>query len=140
MAAAVVTGLLVDLDHLVEYYWWFVKEDRSRVLYFLHSYELMAPALLAGYLSGWDPMILGVSMAFIGHLITDQIANPVRPFTYFFTYRALKRFKRNEIVDVPWPELERDFLSSSMAKKVLRVLNASLDGPESREPRDRPPT
>lgn len=138
--AALATGVLVDLDHLLEYYRWFVKEDHSRVVYFLHSYELVVPALLAGYLSGWDPLILGVSMAFIGHLLTDQIANPVQPFAYFFTYRALKRFKRNDIVDIAWPDLERDFLGSSMARKALRVLNPNLKTPEARESQQRPPT
>ena len=137
--AALATGVLVDLDHLVEYYWWFVKEDHSRILYFLHSYELVVPALLAGYLSDWDPIVLGVSTAFIGHLITDQIANPVQPFTYFFTYRALKRFRRNDIVDLSWQDLERDFLGSSMARRVLRVLNPNLKTSEASGSRRRPP-
>ena len=72
MVAATLTGARVDLDHLVEYYLWFVKEDNSRVFYFLHSYELLVPCILAGYLSGGDPVVLGCSLAFLGHLITDS--------------------------------------------------------------------
>ena len=86
MIAATLTGAMVDLDHLLEYYLWFVKDDNSRVFFFLHSYELLVPCILAGYLSGWDPVVLGSSLAFLGHLITDQLANPVHPLAYFFTY------------------------------------------------------
>ena len=128
--AALATGVLVDLDHLLEYYRWFVKEDHSRVVYFLHSYELVVPALLAGYLSGWDPLILGVSMAFIGHLLTDQIANPVQPFTYFFTYRALKRFRRRALVNAEWDELRREFLGIPITRKILSFFNKNLRDPK----------
>ena len=93
--ASFLTGALIDLDHLVEYYWWFVREDNRRVWFFLHSYELVPPAFLAGYLSGWDPVVLGASLAFLGHLLSDQLANPVSPMTYFFTYRAIKGFSPN---------------------------------------------
>jgi hypothetical protein len=138
MVAAVITGLMVDVDHLLEYYWWFVKEDHSRVWYLLHSYELVVPAFLAGYLSGWDPMVLGVSLAFLGHLITDQLANPVAPLTYFFTYRALKRFRRRDIVRTEWEELEREFLRTPAARTILGALNPRLkarnSSPDAREP------
>ena len=126
MVAAFVTGVMVDIDHLVEYYYWFVKEDHSRTWFFLHSYELVVPAFLAGYLSGWDPAVLGVSAAFLGHLITDQLANPVRPFAYFFTFRAMKRFRREELVDVEWHQLEREFLAPPMARVILGALNPRL--------------
>lgn len=124
--AATVTGVMIDLDHLVEYYWWFIKEDNSKVFYFLHSYELVVPAFLAGYLSGWDPVVLGVSVAFTGHLITDQLVNPVRPLTYFFTYRALNRFRRSAMINVEWDELQREFLRQTLARRVLSIFNPKI--------------
>ena len=96
--AAFLTGVLIDLDHLVEYYSWFVREERSKVWFFLHSYELAVPAFLAGYMSGWDPVVLGVSAGFLGHVLTDQVVNPMRPLAYFFTYRAIKGFRRSELL------------------------------------------
>ena len=132
MASAFVAGVFIDLDHLVEYYWWFIKEDRSRVLYFLHSYELLVPAFLSGYLSGWNPVVLGASMAFLGHLMTDQIVNPVVPFGYFFTYRAMKRFRRDSIVNVRWPELEEEFLRIPVSRRVLSIFNPKLKQTKSR--------
>jgi len=126
MVSAVLTGVLIDLDHLIEYYRWFVKEDNSRVYFFLHSYELVVPAFLAGYLSGWDPVILGVSSAFLGHLLSDQLANPVAPLAYFFTYRAMKGFRRREIIDVEWEALQREFLRVPVTRAVLGVFNPRL--------------
>ena len=32
MLAAALSGVLIDLDHLLEYYRWFVKNDHSRVM------------------------------------------------------------------------------------------------------------
>ena len=123
MASAFFTGVFIDIDHLVEYYWWFVKEDNSRIIYFFHSYELLVPAFLAGYFSGWDPVVLGASIAFLGHLLTDQIANPVGPFGYFFTYRAMKKFQRRSIVNLEWPELQEDFLRLPIARRVISMFN-----------------
>ena len=34
MVAGFLTGVFIDLDHLVEYYRWFVKGDNSRVWFF----------------------------------------------------------------------------------------------------------
>ena len=48
MLAATATGIAVDLDHLLEYYLWFIKGDNSRVFYFLHSYELLVPVHTGG--------------------------------------------------------------------------------------------
>ena len=127
LVAAFVTGVMIDIDHLVEYYWWFVKEDQSKAWLFLHSYELVVPAFLAGYFSGWDPVVLGISLAFLGHLLTDQVANPVGPFAYFFTYRAMNGFRRRKYVHVEWEELREEFLRPAIVRAVLRVLNPRLN-------------
>ena len=126
LVAAFITGVMIDIDHLVEYYNWFIREDDTRLYYFLHSYELLAPAFLAGYMSGWDPIVLGVSFAFLGHLIADQLANPVTPLTYFITYRAMKGFRRREIIKVDWDTLERDFLHVPITRTLLGIFNPRL--------------
>ena len=126
MLAATLTGVLIDLDHLLEYYRWFIKEDHTRVWLFLHSYELVVPAFLAGYLSGWDPVVLGVSFAFLGHLLTDQLTNPVGPLAYFFTYRGMKGFQLHEIVNSDWETIERVYLRMPMARTILGIFNPKL--------------
>ena len=126
MVAASLTGVLIDLDHLVEYYRWFIKEDNTKLWFFLHSYELLVPLFLGSYFSGWDPVVMGVSFAFLGHLLTGQLANPVGPFTYFFTYRVMKGFRRQEIVRVPWDDLRADLLRTTIVRTVLGIFNPRL--------------
>ena len=126
MVASVLTGTMIDLDHLVEYYRLFVKEDRTRVYYFLHSYELLVPVFLSGYLSGWDPVVMGAAFAFLGHLLTDQLANPVSPLAYFFTYRVMKGFRREAIVKVEWEDLRKDFLSMPATRTILGFFNSKI--------------
>ena len=122
MLAATATGVAIDIDHLLEYYLWFVKGDNSRVFYLLHSYELLVPWILAGILSGGNPVVIGVSAAFLGHLVTDQIANPMHPLAYFFTFRVINGFNRAKLVRQPWDELRADFLKVYGAKAALRRL------------------
>ena len=126
LVASFLTGVMIDLDHLVEYYRWFVKEDNTRVFFFFHSYELLVPSLLAGYFSGWDPVVLGVSAGYLGHLLTDQFANPVRPWAYFFTYRARMGFRRDKIINAEWDDLQREFLRASPVRHVLGLFNPKL--------------
>ena len=128
LVSAVVAGVMVDLDHLVEYYWWFVKEDHTRVWYFLHSYELAVPSLLGAYLSGWDPIVMGASFAFLGHVLTDQLVNPMAPLAYFFSYRAMNGFRRNRIVNSDWEELQRDFLRVPVTRRILGIFNPRIKG------------
>ena len=128
MLAATATGVAIDVDHLLEYYLWFVKGDDSRVFYFLHSYELLVPCVLAGLLSGGDPVVIGVSAAFLGHLLTDQIANPMHPLAYFFTFRVINGFNRAKLVRQPWDELRADFLKVYGAKTALRRLTKGHRG------------
>ena len=119
MLAATATGVAVDVDHLLEYYLWFVKGDNSRVFYLLHSYELLVPCILAGVLSGGNPVVIGVSAAFLGHLLTDQIANPMHPLAYFLTFRVINGFDRAKLVRQPWDELRAEFMKVYGAKAAL---------------------
>ena len=53
----------------------------------------MTPAFFIAYISGWHPVVLGVSLALLGHILTDQLTNRVHPLGYFFTYRPLREFR-----------------------------------------------
>ena len=123
LVSSLLTGVMIDMDHLVEYYRWFVKGDTSKVYFFLHSYELLVPVFLSSYFSGWDPVVMGASFAFLGHLLTDQIVNPVMPLAYFFTYRAMKGFRRSELIKVEWQDIQRDFLRLPITRTIIRFFN-----------------
>ena len=123
LVSSLLTGVMIDMDHLVEYYRWFVKGDTSKVYFFLHSYELLVPVFLSSYFSGWDPVVMGASFAFLGHLLTDQIVNPVMPLAYFVAYRAMKGFRRSELIKVEWQDIQRDFLRLPITRTIIRFFN-----------------
>ena len=83
---AVAVGVLMDLDHLLDYYWWLWKEDRKYVWLFLHGYELVVPIFLGAWLLEWHPVALAAGLAHLAHILTDQFTNQVKPFTYFYTF------------------------------------------------------
>jgi hypothetical protein len=39
------------------------------------------------------------------HIIFDQFTNPIKPLGYFLTYRAMKKFKTEDIITIPLPRL-----------------------------------
>lgn len=108
------SGFLLDADHFIDYYLNhpFTVEfqkihkacreiDLKKVYVVLHSYELVILMFLLGYMLPvgrvWFAATLGVTQ----HIMFDQFANPVRPFTYFLTYRIsrgfdIKAFLRDE--------------------------------------------
>ncbi|MBF8266974.1 MAG: hypothetical protein HW388_482 [Dehalococcoidia bacterium] len=100
VGVALLTGVLVDLDHLPDFYRWFILDQSNRIWLLLHSYELLIPAILLSYATDWNPLALAGTLGFLVHLLCDQWANGVRPLTYFFTYRALKGFRTSEMA--PW--------------------------------------
>ena len=98
-------GVLIDLDHLVDYYathpptlklsdiYDACAEVRLNKLYFLlHSYELIAAQWLAIYTfslsNAWKAAAIGLTQ----HIIFDQLTNPVKPLAYFLTYRVYRKF------------------------------------------------
>jgi len=99
------SGVLIDLDHLVDYYtshdFTFrvksiysacIRLDLDRLYLVLHSYELIALLWFSIYLFSLPDVWKAVAIGFTQHLIFDQITNPFNPFGYFMTYRATKGF------------------------------------------------
>jgi hypothetical protein len=108
---AFLAGVLIDGDHLVD--WWLWSEERSfRSLLvlgtwlikphitdlFLHSYELLIPLWIFVWFTGAYSIGIGITTGFLVHLITDQIYNSLRygvdPLNLFLTYRTLRMNKR----------------------------------------------
>ncbi len=69
----------------------------------LHSYELLFLLFLAGRLSGWNEKMLGLCAGAFVHMVMDQFSNSFRyglkPYFYFLTARALKKFKKEALTD-----------------------------------------
>ncbi len=104
MLSAIACGLLIDLDHLVDWAWNKRQPESLHSVIPLHGWE-WAPLL---YLLGPKPAFY----AFLGHLAIDQLSNNVRNWaTYFLTYRTFRRFDakyfsreggRAKWLDEPW--------------------------------------
>lgn len=101
--ACVLAGIFIDLDHLLEYFWFegmkldiadfkqACEETRfPKTLLVLHSWELLALGwILALGTTVAEPRLLALS-ALLGltlHLALDQLYNDPFPLCYFLTYR-----------------------------------------------------
>ena len=105
-AVSFFSGILIDLDHILDYYCEFrkrfnVKEffdvrHNDKILFFmaiLHSWELLALLSICVFSMSWNPWIVGVTIVFTQHIILDQIFNynPNR-LKYFFFWRLKNGF------------------------------------------------
>ena len=112
--ACLVSGILIDLDHLLDYYLFkgftlsyrkfseaIYKSTLPRFILIFHSYELIVFLwVLVLFGAGVGPVGLGVVIGMTLHILLDQIFNKHQPYAYFFIYRALRGFK-TEAIFVP---------------------------------------
>jgi hypothetical protein len=114
------TGCLTDVDHFYDYIknvgWVFsLKRFNSffsdtfssppgKKLYcFFHAYELAIILLLICFLNKANLTLFFATMGFIVHLLCDQFTNKIFPYSYFLTYRVIKRFDTWSIINVKQP-------------------------------------
>ena len=105
MPAAVMSlgvGVLMDLDHLYDYYNWYVKRKRDKVYLLLHAWEysLVGLVLLGG--GFFDTLLLAATLAHLLHVTADHFHNHMSRYGYSITYRLInpvcKYFKK-----ATWP-------------------------------------
>ena len=98
-------AIFIDIDHIPDYmlsnrgkfnYKDFVQaciQGRYKKLYLIfHSYELLLGLLVLYWIYNFNHLILSIIIGLAVHLISDQLANPVHPLSYFFFYRLYYRF------------------------------------------------
>ncbi len=104
--ACLLTGVFIDLDHIPDYLLYskfkFSINDffetcnnykLKKFYLILHSYEI--PAILwIIYITGNNTVLLGFNIGYTIHLLVDQFGNFSKPFTYFFTFRLIKKFEK----------------------------------------------
>ena len=97
--AALVAGVLPDLDHVVDYAAYSL-EGRHRLILPLHAWEYVLLALLLHW-----PQVSKVRktavIAYVAHLLADQIENQTRLLGYSITYRALHGFRLQALSTMP---------------------------------------
>ena len=102
LPAATATGVLIDADHVLDFYYLYVKKDRRRVFVLLHGWEYSL-VLLALLLVVWyHPVLLAGVLGHLGHLLGDQARNqPAHPLAYSVAFRARSRFRRTGLFPEP---------------------------------------
>ncbi len=106
-----ITGILVDMDHYFDY----IRENGlsfnpgkvykncayhghfKKLFLFLHSYELLIVMMLALLSFNLNIIWTYVTLGLASHLLTDQITNPVLPFSYFFSFRMINGFRTEKV-------------------------------------------
>jgi len=118
IVASIVGGFLIDIDHLVDYFfafgihfslnyflkgYQFLKSDRMYVPF--HSWELVILLLIIFLIFSYfknrivlKTILLSFCIALFFHLATDVILNRISIKSYSFIYRLQKNFSLKELV------------------------------------------
>ena len=94
---AVGVGVLVDIDHLVDYYQEWVKRRPDLLLKLLHGWEYSIIGLLVVGFIYYHPLLLAAAVAHLGHVALDHFHHRSTPWVYFISHRAWLRFDARKI-------------------------------------------
>lgn len=109
VALVIVGGILIDLDHLIDYFLYagftfnlkkfalidFLKS--GKVYLFFHSWELIIFLYIIGFLLGVGKYSLALSLGILGHLLVDSIFHKTF-LLYSLFYRIWYNFDANKIL------------------------------------------
>ena len=96
-AATVVSGVLPDADHLLDYYNWFVRGRVRRLFYLLHGWEYLAAFLVLAAALGWPPVLVGITVGYASHIVGDYLVNARGILVYSLAYRVGHRFRMQSL-------------------------------------------
>ena len=85
---AIITGTLIDVDHVLDMLWHNVLNRRPTGSFFLHGWEWLISMVVLGIYIGFPWWVVAISLGYASHMITDQIFNKTRMFSYSIIYRA----------------------------------------------------
>jgi hypothetical protein len=91
---AVAAGVLVDLDHLIDF---FDSRDEGwnrHMFRPFHAWEYFLAALVLLPLFWPNPLFLAAVLGYLSHLVIDQFTNRVHALAYFIVFRASRGFRR----------------------------------------------
>jgi hypothetical protein len=120
-ASSLCAGILVDLDHFVDYYAQYgfkfslrrffrasYRGEYDRAFVLLHAWEWLALALVCAWWFRGHAWVVGLAIGWTHHMILDQIVNTSNAVCYFILYRwrqgfdYLTAFPMREEVEQPW--------------------------------------
>lgn len=90
--AAMGAGVLIDVDHLYDYYQRYIKRKQNKVYVLFHAWEYSLIGLLILTIAFYHPVLLGLLLGHLSHVATDHSVNRLSPFGYSIIYRLFRRF------------------------------------------------
>jgi len=75
LATTLATGVMIDTDHALDYYHWYVRRNTDRVFYLLHGWEYAVMLAVVGLALSWHPLAVGAFLGYLSHIVADQLAN-----------------------------------------------------------------
>ncbi len=97
-ALALGLGVLMDVDHLYDYYQHYAKGRCGKIYVLLHGWEYSLIGLgVYGALGFQHPVLMAAVLAHLAHVATDHLFNTLTPLGYSIVFRALKGFNRASI-------------------------------------------
>ena len=95
--AAFGVGVLTDIDHLFDFFRWYVRRKKGKIYLFFHAWEYSIAGLVIVGLVYYHPVLLAAVLAHLGHVSTDHFHNRLAPWGYSITYRAMVKFDANRV-------------------------------------------
>ncbi|MCH8108589.1 MAG: hypothetical protein IIB15_00530 [Chloroflexi bacterium] len=91
---AVAAGVLIDADHVTDYFDLPRLSNRKYMLRYFHAWEYSLVGLVALSTFWYHPLLLAAVLGHLSHLLIDQVTNRIHPLAYLIVYRASRGFKR----------------------------------------------
>ena len=91
-ATALGVGVLMDVDHLFDFYRWYVRGKGKRIYMLFHAWEYSAAGVIALAVVFFHPLFLALVLAHLVHVATDHFHNRLPPWAYFISYRIARKF------------------------------------------------
>ena len=129
-------GVLMDVDHLYDYYRRYVKRKDDKIFVLFHAWEYSLTGLAVWAFVFLNPLFLGAVLGHLAHVITDHAANHLSRYAYSILYRLSKGFDAAYILppdDAGHPHepafwlLKLDRWLGDWVKHRIRVLFAGRD-------------
>lgn len=115
---AIIGGVLIDLDHLIDYFIAFGPgfnlsqflqsqqfEYNKKIYVLFHAFEFI-PLFLLGLIffkkKLHKALILAFTIAVLFHLLLDSVSYNLRPGVYFISYRIMHNFDIQYMINSPY--------------------------------------
>ena len=100
-AVTVAVGVLMDADHLYDYYHRYARGKHGKLYLPLHAWEYSLVGIGLFALGLNHPIFLGVVLAHLTHVGSDYWHNSLSGLGYSITYRAVRGWNFDSIVGHP---------------------------------------